>query len=106
MTYRKGELTAAAIDRGWPYQVVLDADLCKGKNHDLHTQFNFGTSLCARGHSVMQDGKWYRVFCYSIREDAESFMARFGGEWFEPKKQGRGAKWMTYGGKLTKSVSS
>ncbi|TBD84811.1 hypothetical protein ELH13_08165 [Rhizobium ruizarguesonis] len=31
MARRKGELTPAAIDRGWPFQVALLAELSKGK---------------------------------------------------------------------------
>jgi hypothetical protein len=27
MVYRKGELSPAGVDRGWPYQVALKADL-------------------------------------------------------------------------------
>jgi hypothetical protein len=44
------------------------------------------------------DGYWYRVFCHSLKEDAEAFMARFGGEWFDPHQRGKGVNWMHYKG--------
>jgi hypothetical protein len=100
MVYRKGELSPAAVDRGWPHQVALDADLCTSKNYEIHAAFNKGLSLCVRGHSVNYEGRWYQVFCYSLKEDAEAFMARFGGDWFDPKSRGKGANWMRYKGKL------
>jgi len=42
----------------------------------------------------VNDGKgWYTVFCFAEPEDAAAFMARFGGERFDPKQRGRGARW-------------
>lgn len=35
--YRKGELSPAAIDSGWPYQVILPARLCeRGGYKEIH----------------------------------------------------------------------
>lgn len=106
MVYRKGELSPSGVDRGWPYQVALREDLCTSKNNDIHREFNKGLSLCSRGHSVSYEGHWYRVFCYSIKEDAEAFLARFGGEWFDPELRGKGANWMRYKGKLNSQASA
>jgi hypothetical protein len=96
MVYRKGELSPAGVDRGWPYQVALSEDKCGYKNYEIQAAFNKGLSICARGHSVSYDGVWYRVFCYSIKEDAEAFLARFGGEWFDPREKGKGTNWMRW----------
>ncbi|UVC08995.1 hypothetical protein IHQ71_28450 [Rhizobium sp. TH2] len=96
MVYRKGELSAAGIDRGWPYQVALPQEKCGSTNYDIHAEFNKCLSLCSRGHSVVFEDAWYNVFCYSLKEDAEAFMARFGGEWFDPRERGKGAKWMKW----------
>ena len=93
MVCRKGELSKAGIERGWPYQMALREDLCTSRNHDIQRDFNQGLSLCSRGNSVVYDSQWYRVFCYSLKEDAEAFMARFGGEWFDPRDRGKGANW-------------
>lgn len=49
MVTRKGELTSAEIDRGWPYQVALAASLCPGKQREAHDDFCIGLSRCVRG---------------------------------------------------------
>jgi hypothetical protein len=84
------------VDRGWPYQVALQQDLCTYKHHDIHKEFNHGRSLCSRGHSVVFEDVWYNVFCYSLKEDAEAFIERFGGEWFDPRGRGKGTQWMKW----------
>src|SRR5262252_9143968 len=50
MIYRKGELSPAAVDRGWPHQVALRSDQVM---RDFHVIDGFcrQLSLCARGHS-------------------------------------------------------
>jgi hypothetical protein len=37
MTYRKGELSPAMIDRGWPHQVGLPASACEHGGYKLST---------------------------------------------------------------------
>ena len=59
MVYRKGELSKAAIDRGWPHQVALVADRCSGHNYVIIRHFCEGLSLCparpfgARSHNAL-----------------------------------------------------
>lgn len=93
MGRRKGELTGAGIDRGWPHQVILSA----GGYGDYTAKYNFcndqSLSLAVRGHSVVRNDEWCNVYCFAEREHAERFMAEFGGEWFEPKTRGRGHRW-------------
>lgn len=88
MSARKGELTAAAIYRGWPFQIALDGALCTGKQSE--DEFCKGLSRCVRGHSLFHDDKTFVVRCFSLKEDAEKFLNRFGGEWFDPRERGRG----------------
>jgi hypothetical protein len=57
MIYRKGELSPAMVDRGWPYQVALSADACKGGAYKAIHAFCTGLSLCPRGHSVFHEGE-------------------------------------------------
>lgn len=52
MVRRKGELSAAEIDRHWPHQVALPADQCTGRNYEIHRVFCRELSLCLRGHTV------------------------------------------------------
>ena len=91
MVRRKGELTAAGIDRGWPHhQVAIPAKVSVGPGYKITHDFCEGLSLCPRGHSFKKGWEWWNVFCFSEREHAEKFKQRFGGEWFEPNKQGMG----------------
>lgn len=94
---RKGELSPAAIDRGWPHQVAVPAKISLGENYKVVHGFCEGLSLCSRGHSVVGlDNEWWSVFCFAEKEHAEKFKARFGGEWFEPQKRGKGQAWMIW----------
>jgi hypothetical protein len=65
MTYRKGELSTAGIDRGWPHQVALPASQVTGANYNIVHGFCRKLSLCERGHSVQRDGIGYVVFCFA-----------------------------------------
>jgi hypothetical protein len=74
MVYRKGELSPAGIDRGWPHQVALPAAvLLNGGYKDVH-KFCDDLSLCPRGHAVFHEGQWWNVHCFADAEHAEKFM--------------------------------
>jgi hypothetical protein len=90
---RKGELSPAGIDRGWPHQVVLPARFCEGGGYKEIHDFCAGLTLCSRGHSLCRDGQWFHVYCFSEPADARKFMERFSGEKFDPSERGRGANW-------------
>lgn len=92
MSRRKGELTGASIDRGWPHQVALPEGQC-GANHAAIRDFCSTLSLCPRGHSIYFAGMWSHVFCFAQAEHAAAFQARFGGEPFDPRERGRGSGW-------------
>ena len=98
MIYRKGELSPAAVDRGWPYQVALRADQCTGANFDKHRSFcaEKQLALCPRGHAVVFEGHDYNIFCFAEKAHAAEFMAAFGGEPFDPDERGRGRSWATW----------
>lgn len=93
MTRRKGELSGAGIDRGWPYQVALPAGQVTGANFNIVHDFCRNLSLCSRGHSVRRDDIEYVVFCFAEPAHAELFRAKFNGERFDPKDRGRGSNW-------------
>jgi hypothetical protein len=90
---RKGELSPAAIDRGWPHQIALPASACEGGGYKGIHGFCAGLSLCPRGHAVFHDGQWFNVYCFEKAEDAAAFMQRFGGETFDPRQRGKGSSW-------------
>jgi len=49
--------------------------------------------VAPRTYSVNNGNDWYKVFCFADPEHAATFMARFGGERFNPAQRGRGAWW-------------
>lgn len=79
MVRRKGELSSAMIDRGWPFQVALEARLSMGDRYYTVHYFCKDLSLCPRGHHFYRDGKDFNVYCFAEREHAELFRAKFGG---------------------------
>ncbi len=93
MVYRKGELSPAMIDRGWPHQVALPARASLNGGYKIIHEFCAGLSLCARGHSVVYEGEWYNVYCFADPGDAQKFLQRFGGEPFDPAQRGKGSRW-------------
>ncbi|TAY13844.1 hypothetical protein ELH96_19730 [Rhizobium leguminosarum] len=93
MSRRKGELTPAAIDRGWPFQVALPAELSKGKLGEEQALYCNRLMRCSRGHTVFHEDQHYNIHCFATKVGAEAFMAKYGGEWFDPRDRGRGADW-------------
>lgn len=91
---RKGELSAAGVDRGWPYQVAVEIP----PGHGLGIVPAVGplSSLAPRGYEVAYDGKRYRVFCFSDPDQAARFKDVMGGLDFDPRDRGRGAYWGTW----------
>jgi hypothetical protein len=91
MTRRKGELSKSTIDREWPHQVALRADL--GTGHNFRTIHYYiaaeKLSHCSRGHFFYRDGVGFNVHCFAEREHAERFRARFNGELIDPKDRPR-----------------
>ena len=85
VVYRRGELSKATIDRDWPHQVALPAYRCTGGNYVTIRIFCEGLSLCDRGHSFYRNGMDMNVFCFAVREHAEQFRERFGGEFIDPR---------------------
>jgi hypothetical protein len=88
MGRRKGELTRAAVNRGWPYQVALPAAACSGRLYPEKQEFCRGLSLCPRGRSFRRDDRDYIVYCFSDPADAQAFHERFGGERVDPVRRG------------------
>jgi hypothetical protein len=90
---RRGELSAAEIDHGWPHQVVLPARLCeRGGYNEIH-EFCRDLTLCTRGHALYHDDQWFHVYCFKESAHAQKFVERFGGEKFSPVERGRGVNW-------------
>lgn len=94
MARRKGELTASAVDRSWPYQIALPSAVGSGLKGVAEMEKFCAKFLKApRGHSVFHDDQHYNVHCFAVKGHAEAFMAEFGGEWFDPRDRGKGLYW-------------
>ena len=89
---RKGELSPAGIDRGWPHQIALPAHFCENGGYKEIYDFCNDLSLCSRGHAVY-DREWFHVYCFAKAEDAEKFRQHFGGVKFDPGQRGKGSNW-------------
>ena len=75
---RKGELSAAGIDRGWPHQVVLPARLCeRGGYNEIH-EFCRDLTLCSSRPCAPSRRPMVHVYCFKEQADAQKFMDRFG----------------------------
>jgi hypothetical protein len=63
MVLRKGEVSAAAIDRSWPHQVAVSATECTGSHGRFMDAFCLDLSMCERHHNVFHEDKWWIVYC-------------------------------------------
>jgi len=91
MSRRKGELSPATIDRRWPFQVALHAEVCTddqfARLHDL------GQSLKAAPrwrHIIKKEATGYEatynLVCFARKEEAQAFIDQAGGRHFDPAK--------------------
>jgi hypothetical protein len=93
MGRRKGELSSSQIDRQYPHQITIPADWCRGGEYHLVRYFCEGLSVASRTHHIVMEDQWHLIFCFAVKTDAEKFHMRFGGEWFDPARRGRGGRW-------------
>jgi len=88
---RKGELSPAGIDRGWPHQVAIRDD--DGQYLGHIPAIGPMSSLCEREHKVSDGRHRYRVFCFSDRGQAERCRDLLGGENFDVRDRS-GRHWI------------
>lgn len=89
MSRRKGELSKSTVDRQWPHQVALPERLSCREHWMPQHAFCKGLDVSPRGHAFVRDDEWWNVRCFALREDAECFIARFGGEYMTPATRPR-----------------
>jgi hypothetical protein len=92
MSRRKGEVSGPEIDRQWPHQVAVPADVVRQRFAEVDTAKR-ELGAAPRGHSVFHGDTWYTVVCFADAANAEVFRLRFGGEPFDPRDRGRGSNW-------------
>ena len=89
MSRRKGELSSYQLDQRWPLQVTIRADLCTVLQHTRIRAFCAGLSLAPLGHTYVEDGAYWTVFCFAVLDHAEAFAAEFGGRMLAPEDRPR-----------------
>jgi hypothetical protein len=85
MVRRKGELSKAGIDRGWPHQVALPAEVIRGRNYTIIDRFCRGLSVCQRHQRYRLENEEFIVYCFGEERDAEFFHMHFGGDRMTPE---------------------
>jgi hypothetical protein len=94
MSHRQTRMERA--DEGsFSHWVALPEEKCIGANYQVHREFcqKDGLSLSRFGHAVVWQKEWYQVFRFGCVEDADRFMAEFGGERMHPSEKGKGKNW-------------
>ena len=83
MTRRRGQPSRRMIDRDFPYQVLVSADLVRGfvlnKVDHFHTQME----IPMKSRSIRRDDFWWTIYCFANPRHADAFHLIFGGELFE-----------------------
>jgi hypothetical protein len=81
MNRRKDEITRSRLRSGWPHHVALPAEKVQGLAHSkiVHSAAA-ALSASPLTYHVRRDGLDYVVFCFTKREEAETFRERFGGK--------------------------
>lgn len=89
MSKRKGELSNAGIDRTWPFQVALHAEICT--DDQFARVLDLGCSLNAGPiwrHVIKNEVTGYQasyhLICFARREEAQAFIDSAGGRHFDP----------------------
>jgi hypothetical protein len=97
MSRRKGEISPAVIDRRWPFQVALHAEICTddqfaplhglGQSLNAAPRWRHVTKKEATGYEAT-----YNLVCFARKEEAQAFIDQAGGRHFDPVKDREGPK--------------
>jgi hypothetical protein len=93
MRRRKGEITPAQIDRECPHQVIISSSDVAGPQGGVTAIFFANLGIQPRTHTVRKNDEWHTIYCFADPQHADSFIALFGGNRFDPKTRGKGAGW-------------
>jgi hypothetical protein len=67
------------IDAGWPHQVAVSAEICRGDGYLTTHFFCAELSLCPRHWHYRLNDRDYVVVCFADAARAQLFRERFGG---------------------------
>ena len=102
MTRHKGIPSNAQIDRDFPHQVAVHADLVRGFRYAGVATAGAGLEQARKTRVLImtRPDRWqqpYLAYCFRHRDDAQTFIDRLGGgehfdpAWRKPGKDGSGA---------------
>jgi hypothetical protein len=80
MTRTRGQRSRTAINREFPYQVVLPENSVAGRELDRVIGFHDKLSLPIKSRSAFQNDQWYAIYCFADKEHALAFRLAFGGK--------------------------
>jgi hypothetical protein len=93
MGKRKGEPSRTVLDAQFPHQISIPDEWFKGSDYVAVRLHADSLSVATRTHSYCHQDRWHTVFRFREKADAEAFQKKFGGEWFDPSRRGRGGRW-------------
>lgn len=96
MSKRKGQMSQATINRRWPHQVAILAEICRGPLKADIFEFCKPYPNSGSPWQIHHESQSYLVKCFPEKSIADEFIARFGGEWFDPRERGKGKLWFDW----------
>lgn len=96
MSKRKGQMSQTTINRLWPHQVAILADIYRGPLKPEIDAFCKPYPHSGAPFQLHYEGQSYLVKCFSEKAIADEFMTRFGGELFDPRERGKGKLWFEW----------
>lgn len=92
---RKGELSRSAINRGWPWQVPVDANVVSARHVEVTTSAAH-LGACERTGSIVIRTGWHVVFCFTDEPSAIAFAQAWGAEVRHASTRERGLPWSVW----------
>lgn len=88
MSRCKGEITNAAIDRGWAHQVSIDAESVRRRFGEIEA-FTRELTHAPRGHGYRRNNRDQVVCCFADAQHAAQFAVVFDGREMTPSTRPR-----------------
>jgi hypothetical protein len=92
MSRPRGDISATAVDLGWPHQVALPVEQCTGKAFEAPNVFCRELSAYWRKSEVSDGNARFLVFCFREPQDAAMFKEAFEGIPLYPEDR-KGRTW-------------
>jgi hypothetical protein len=81
----RGQSPRRMVDRDFPHQVLVSADLVRGLILNKVDHFHTQMGIPMKSHLIRRDDFWWTIYCFANRRHADAFHLIFGGELFEAR---------------------